>query len=457
MRLHVVGVGGAGMSGVARLAWQAGHSVTGSDLREVEYEAIGVPKKAVKIYHGHNARNVSGAEAVVVSSSIPADNCEISEAFRLGIPVWSRLEALDRLLNEKEALVAVAGSYGKSSTAAMLSHVFYEAGFDPSVYLGAPLPNSMGNARLTEGNLAIVEACEYKDEFLHLSPTHALITNLSVNHEDFFGSGLSRIAHSFGRFVRPGGKSIKHLYYCRQDPGTIASQIGDVAGAVSYGDSEADCFAEISDVSNSGIWTYRVTLRGIRFSEIKTNWAGAHSARNIAGVVALCSDFGVSAAVLERSISSCPPLEGRFNITSWRGGYFIEDNARQPEQVAATVGAIRRWHRDARIVVALGHWGRLNRRATDQYVQALKSADIVLIAPSAPFELSCGGPEPPGSDIGFAHALRCYGIRAIVGPLSEFEPADFVMTGKELVFAVVGFQSFAPDFKVLKDKAIQNA
>jgi UDP-N-acetylmuramate--alanine ligase len=456
MRVHIVGVGGVGMSGVASLAWQAGHHVTGSDIKHVSADTIGVPGDRLTIFHGHSASHLADTDVVVASSSIKADNCEVREAKRLGLPIWSRLEAVNNLLASKRSLIAVAGSFGKSSTTAMLSHILSFSGFDPTIYLGAPIPGRVGNAVLTDGPLAVVEACEYKDEFLRLDPTHVLVTNIAVNHEDYFGSGLDHVARSFERFANPTGGRKRKIFFCRHDAGTRLSRICDLPGAVSYGTRDADCTAEIAEVSDTGIWEYRVSIKGRHFATVRTRWAGEHTARNLAGVAALCFDLGIRGVSIERAMYDCPLLERRFAVTSWSGGHFVEDNARQPEQLAATLATVRRWQPNAPLVVAIGHWGMLNRRDLARYVEALVLADIVLIPPSASFEVQSGGPEPLGADFAFASALRQAGKVVFVGPLSEFEPSSFSSGAKPIVFALIGFESFVGDFRQLKQKALKN-
>ena len=197
--LHFIGIGGSSMSGLARFMLQKGCAVSGSD-RDASHKTEALEKLGVKIYIGHSAENVHGADLVVYSAAIAESNPERAEAKRLGIPQVERAVLLGRLMSTFDQAICVSGTHGKTTTTSMIAQIFVEAGEDPGVHIGGELDAIGGGTRVGGGNTFIAEACEYSGSFWHFYPTIAVILNIDEDHLDFY-KDLDDIEASFRRFA----------------------------------------------------------------------------------------------------------------------------------------------------------------------------------------------------------------------------------------------------------------
>ena len=197
--LHFIGIGGSSMSGLARFMLQKGCTVSGSD-RDASHKTEALEKLGVKVYIGHSAENVHGADLVVYSAAIPESNPERAEAKRLGIPQVERAVLLGRLMSTFDQAICVSGTHGKTTTTSMIAQIFVEAGEDPGVHIGGELDAIGGGTRVGGGNTFIAEACEYSGSFWHFYPTIAVILNIDEDHLDFY-KDLDDIEASFRRFA----------------------------------------------------------------------------------------------------------------------------------------------------------------------------------------------------------------------------------------------------------------
>jgi len=375
--LHMVGIGGAGMSGMARLLLAQGVRIFGTDLKEspplVQLRAIGAHVRV-----GHAADHLSRPDAVVVSTAIPHSNPEVVEARRRGIPVLARAQVLAALMRDRRS-VAVAGTHGKTSTTSMLAVILEEAGLDPTYLVGGDLNESGSNARSGAGDIFVAEADESDGSFLLLQPDIAVVTNVEHDHLDFFPSG-EEVEAAFVTFCRRAPLVVA----CADDPG--ARRVVEAGGArvLWYGRSE-DAAVRLEDSE--------ATLAGSR-AVIRTSapdvqpWVGKlvlpvpglQYLTNAAGAVAAAAKLGVPPRAAVESLRRFGGVRRRWEHRGEaRGAAFVDDYAHHPTEIEATL-ATARADGDRR-VVAVFQPHRYSRTAAmwRPLGESLAAADVVVL------------------------------------------------------------------------------
>ena len=199
-RIHMIGIGGSSMSGLAKMLLEKGYTVTGSD-RDNSYHAEDARKAGAKVSIGHRAENVHGADMVVFTAAIPRDNPERIEAERLGIPMIERGELLGQLMKGADPAIAVCGAHGKTTTTAMIAQILVQCGKDPSIHIGERLDALGGSTRVGKGGGFLAEACEFNRSFLHMNPTMAVVLNIDADHLDCY-KDIDEIEEAFGQFLQ---------------------------------------------------------------------------------------------------------------------------------------------------------------------------------------------------------------------------------------------------------------
>jgi UDP-N-acetylmuramate--alanine ligase len=382
-RIHFVGIGGAGMSGVAEVLHNLGYQVSGSDLHESQVTTrlreFGVP-----ITVGHDAKLVLGADVVVISSAIPGDNPELIEARQLRIPVVPRAEMLAELMRFRHG-IAVAGTHGKTTTTSLIASVLAEGGLDPTFVIGGRLLSAGSHARLGEGRYLVAEADESDASFLHLHPIAAVVTNIDADHMDTYGGDLRRLDQTFLEFL------YRLPFYglgvlCLDDPGVKRILPHVAKPHVTYGITpEADIFA--SHIEQRGATTVFRVNRGARSEEMEVtlNLPGRHNVLNALAAIAITEDIGVSEDVICRALCGFQGIGRRFQISDHidlgqRQVMLIDDYAHHPTEIAATVSAIRQGWPGRRLVVAFQpHRYTRTRDAFEDFAAVLSEADALIL------------------------------------------------------------------------------
>jgi len=391
-RVHLIGVGGAGMSGIARLLLARGAVVSGSDARDSRVLAA-LSQLGATLFVGHDAAHLAavsgGAEApgapvtVVTSTAIRPENPELVEAHRLGLLVLPRAAALAALMAGRLG-VAVAGTHGKTTTTSMLTVALQDAGLRPSFAIGGDLSEPGSNAHAGSGDIFVAEADESDGSFLLLSPYGAVVTNVEPDHLDHYADGAA-VDAAFEEFlvrIDPAG----FLVGCLDDPGSarllpLAAARG--VRAVSYG-TASDADVRIDDLRTGlpgGRVTYQAVARGRRLGELTLQVPGAHNARNSAAVIAAGLELGVPAPALLHGLAAYPGVRRRFELKGRAGGVtVIDDYGHHPTEVAATLTAARPLVGDGRLVVVFQPH-RYSRTAAfgRQFGEALGLADVIVV------------------------------------------------------------------------------
>ena len=333
-RVHLVGIGGAGMSGIARLLLARGVLVSGSDLKDGP-ALPALRREGASVEVGHDRALVDDADAVIVSTAIGPENPEVAEARSRGIPVLARAQVLAALSREGRA-VAVAGTHGKTTTTSMVAVILERAGLDPTYVIGGDLNESGSNARSGKGNLFVAEADESDGSFLLLSPDIAVVTNIEEDHLDFF-SGLGEIEAAFAAFCRRAGVVVA----CGDDAGVRRILAAGGISAVTYGTSpENDVRVEGVEVrpeESSCVvrWTDAA-------QELAIPLPGRHHLLNAAAAVTVARHLGVEPAAAAAALRSFRGVRRRYERRGSIGGAaFVDDYAHHPTEIAATLASAR--------------------------------------------------------------------------------------------------------------------
>lgn len=335
---HFIGVGGAGMSGLAKVLADRGVAVSGSDLRLSRYAAA-LRDAGVVVHIGHDAANLGDPEVVVVSSAIPESNPELAEARRRGIPVWQRARMLAELAGTRRT-VAVAGTHGKTSTSSMTAAVLSAMGLDPTFLIGGELNDVGSNARCGEGDLYVVEADESDGSFLNLAPHVAIVTNVEADHLDHYGT-FSAVVDAFRAFVGqvdPSGVAV----LCADDA-TLMGLVSACPGrVVTYGRStSADVRTEHIRPQAGGV-SFDVAFPDGRHVSAAIAVPGDHMAVNATGVLAALWALGLDPEAAARALGSFTGVKRRFErVGEVAGVTVIDDYAHHPTEVRATLRAAR--------------------------------------------------------------------------------------------------------------------
>ncbi len=382
-RIHFVGIGGVGMSGIAEVMQNLGYQVSGSDLRE-NATVQRLAEQGIRIDLGHAAENVRRADVVVISTAVAPDNPEVVAAREHRIPVVRRAEMLAELMRFRFG-IAVAGTHGKTTTTSLIASLLAEGGLDPTYVIGGQLNSSGVNARLGASPYLVAEADESDASFLHLQPMMAVVTNIDADHMETYGGDFERLRQTFIEFLH-------HLPFyglavlCIDDP-VVRQILPEVAKPVlTYGfDDLADVHA--FDVRQEGARShFRVILPGRRRPlEITLNMPGHHNVLNALAAIAVASELGVGDVAIAKALASFQGIGRRFVIRDGvviRKGsiMLVDDYGHHPREIGATIEAIRSGWPERRLVVAFQpHRYTRTRDLLDDFAQVLSSTDALLV------------------------------------------------------------------------------
>lgn len=336
---HFIGIGGAGMSGLARVLHDRGVLVTGSDLKESRY-ARALAEAGVQVFIGHDAANLGTPEVVVISSAIPDSNPELVEARRRGLPVWPRARMLAEIAKEHVTL-AVAGTHGKTTTSSMLASALDGMGEDPTFLIGGELNDMGANARCGAGRFCVVEADESDGSFLHLAPHVAVVTNVEADHLDHYGS-FEAILETFGDFigkVDPSGSVV----VCADDPRLVElARAKARASVVTYGSAE-DADVRCDGLATDGLGhRFTVTLRGSETVKVRLAVPGVHNVVNATGVLAAVWSLGLDVVAASDALAKFTGVRRRFErVGEVAGVVVVDDYGHHPTEVKATLAAAK--------------------------------------------------------------------------------------------------------------------
>jgi UDP-N-acetylmuramate--alanine ligase len=402
-KIHFVGVGGAGMCGLAEILNNLGFDVSGSDLRSSAVTER-LRELGVKVYEGHAAEHLGGAEVVVVSSAIPADNAEVLEARRRRVPVIPRAEMLAELMRLKKG-IAVCGTHGKTTTTSILATLLAEGGLEPTFVIGGRLNRVGTHAKLGEGQYFVAEADESDGSFLKLAPIYALCTNVDEDHLDYYGD-FERLKGAFVEFLN------KVPFYglslaCADDAG-VAAILGRISKpTLTYG-TAAGRDVVISNVVGEGLKTsFDLTVKGERLGRLTVNLPGEHSALNAGAAAALATVVGVDFATVQKTLDEFEGVEMRFQrLGEVQGSVTVmHDYAHHPREIETMLAALRQAYPGRRLVAVFQpHRYSRTRDQLNKFPRALSAADVVIVTGIYPAgEAAIAGVSEEGIVAGLVH------------------------------------------------------
>ena len=431
-RVHFVGVGGIGMSGIAEVLLNLGYQVSGSDLKESDVTRRLVSLGA-RVETGHRAENLLDADVVVISSAVKKDNPEVIAARARKVPVIARAEMLAELMRLKYA-VAIAGSHGKTTTTSMVATVLAAAGLDPTSVVGGKVNVLGSNAKLGKSDLMVVEADESDGSFLHLHPAIAVVTNIDPEHMDHYGT-LENLKKGFTDFCnRVPFYGLNVL--CLDSPNVQSLLPSLEKRVVTYGSSHAADY-RIEGITLDGYATrFTAFRRDLPLGEFTVRMVGAHNAMNALAVIAVAEELDVPLGTVRSALASFEGVQRRFTVKGEAGDItVVDDYGHHPTEVRATLAGARRAFGRRLVVAFQPHRYTRTHDLLSDFVSAFNDADLLFLT-----SIYAAGEEPiPGiSGQALAEAVRAHGHRDVTyvdkrvdlpsALLPRLEPGDLVVT-----------------------------
>jgi UDP-N-acetylmuramate--alanine ligase len=383
-RVHFVGIGGAGMSGIAEVLVTQGYAVSGSDLAESAVTRR-LARLGATVAVGHAATNIAGADAVVVSTAVANDNPEVVAARERGIPVVPRALMLAELMRLKQG-IAVAGTHGKTTTTSLIASVLAEGGLDPTFVIGGRLLSADANAHLGKGEFLVAEADESDASFLYLTPVLAVVTNIDADHMETYEHDFAKLTRAFVTFLQRlpfYGVAVVCI-----DDANVRAILPDVTKPlVTYGLAEEADLRATDIVNVGGRMRFVAKAKGVPDLRVELALPGVHNVRNALAAIAVGREVGVANAAIAKALSEFRGVGRRFqrhgDIALDGGGTFalIDDYGHHPVEMEATLDAARASFPGRRLVLAFQpHRYTRTRDLFEDFVRVLSTVDALVLA-----------------------------------------------------------------------------
>ncbi len=384
--VHFIGIGGTGLSAIARVLLESGYIVSGSD-RQMSPLALELQSAGVRVAIGHSPENIAGADLVIRSSAIPDNHIEVLAAKDAGIPVLKRSEFLPQMLAGKR-VIAVAGTHGKTTTTAMIAWMLSTLGVDPSFVVGGVVENLGVNATAGNGQFFVIEADEYDRMFWGIKPEIALVTNIEYDHPDCFPSpeNFYQAFAEFAQGINPAGGV---LIACAENDGSVrlAYEIAKNHPVLMYGlnmgnhSLSADYLGTDITRGSTGCYAFSMTKNGQRLADVHLSIPGRHNALNALGALAVIDTLHLSLDGAVKSLSQFRGAGRRFEVQGEVNGVIlIDDYAHHPTEIQATLATARERFGNGRIVVVWQpHTYSRVLALWDEFANAFSDADLVVV------------------------------------------------------------------------------
>jgi len=334
-RIHFIGIGGAGMSGLAEVFHCHGYDVQGSDIKKTivtnRLEELGI-----RVIESHSAKNIGNADLVVYSSCITEQNVEVTEAKRKNIPVLRRIEALNMISRDKD-IIAISGAHGKTTTTALVSYLLIKRGLDPSVFIGADVYFLNGNARYGKGNLVVTEADESDGSFLMLKPLYSVSTNIDKEHMDFYDN-MDNVMKAYTEFI---GNTREEgcVFACADDKNLREILKNSDKKIISYGISKnADVRAEKVELMGLEGARFDLVYKNKLLGKVTLSIMGIHNILNTLAAIGVAMELGIDFSFIQKTIRDFKGADRRFNVARLESDILvIDDYAHHPTEIEATL------------------------------------------------------------------------------------------------------------------------
>ena len=380
--IHLIGIGGAGMSGIAEILHNQNYSVSGSDLEDTNVTKR-LKNLGVKIFKGHKENNVLKKDLVVISSAISKKNVELKKAISMGIPVIPRAEMLANLMMLKNS-IAVAGSHGKTTVTCIMAHIFTEAGLDPTYIIGGKVKSFESNAKLGLGEHIIAEADESDGSFLNLRPLKALVTNIDNDHLGTYGNDFNNLKKSFKKFCL--SLPFQGYLIANGDDPSIKNIIKNIPrNSFSFGKDKSNDY-QIKDIKQN--------IRGTSF-KLKDNFVkkdysfsmsmhGEHNVMNATSAIIAAIQENIDVSIIKRSLKTCSSIERRFEIISHdifsKKITLVDDYGHHPKEIKYSHDtASEIWKNKKKIVVFQPHRYTRTKDLFDEFIKTLLNIENLLL------------------------------------------------------------------------------
>ena len=373
-RIHLVGIGGVSMRPLGLVLRGRGIEITGSDMNS-SVSTDELIAGGIRVFIGHNAANIEGADCIIRTAAAHNDNPEIAAARAKGIPVFERAQAWGVIMQEYKNAICVSGTHGKTTTTSMLTHIFMEAGKDPTVMIGGYLPMLNAGHRVGGGDTIIAESCEYCNSFLNFFPTVAVINNIEADHLDFF-KDLEDVKASFRRFaqlVPPEGRIIAN----GDDANTVDALRG--LDCLTFGMQETNA---VFGTRFSDDWReFDVVCGGSTYCHIRLSVFGKYNALNAIAACAVAWYMGIDGAIAAKALGQFRGAGRRLEYKGTCGGADVyDDYAHHPGELNAMIGAVKSMGYDRIILAFQPHTYTRTKALFADFVRELKTVDLVVLA-----------------------------------------------------------------------------
>ena len=373
-RVHLVGIGGVSMRPLALVLKDRGMLISGSDMN-ASVSTEDLEAHGIHVEIGHKEENIRGAACVIRTAAAHNDNPEILAARAAGIPVFERAEAWGVLMREYRNAICVAGTHGKTTTTSMLTHIFLEAGKDPTVMIGGFLPLLHAGHRVGSGDTIIAESCEYCNSFHNFSPTVAVINNVEADHLDFF-KDLDEIKASFRHFaqlVPESGMIIAN----GDDPNTA-----DALRGLKYRRFGLGADNDVHPENVSADWRHcTVVCDGVPYCELSLSVYGEYNLRNALGACAVAHDMGIDGACVSRALAEFHGAGRRMQFKGrCNGADVYDDYAHHPHEVSSLLTAVRTMGYKRIVLAFQPHTYTRTKALFEQFVEVLQTADVLVLS-----------------------------------------------------------------------------
>ena len=386
-RIHFIGIGGVGMSGIAEVLQNLTYKVSGSDVAD-SVTLRRLSQLNIKTFIGHDAKNLQNVDVVVISSAVKQDNPEVIEAKRLNIPVVPRAVMLAELMRMKQG-IAIAGTHGKTTTTSLVASVLAEGGLDPTFVIGGRLNSADANAKLGRGDYIVVEADESDASFLNLLPVMAVVTNIDEDHMETYGHDFEKLKSSFIEFLH------RMPFYgaaivCIDDVAVRAIVPSLARPVITYGLTEEAQIRAVDVQARNGQMTFTVQLNNEDSKSafpIELNLPGLHNVRNALAAIAVALELEIDVASIQKALAQFRGVDRRFqnygDLTLTDGSVFtlVDDYGHHPVEMKATIEAARGAYPGRRLLLAFQpHRYSRTRDCFEDFIKVMASVDAILIS-----------------------------------------------------------------------------
>lgn len=379
--IHCLGIGGIGLSAVARILKSRGYMVTGTDIK-VSPMTEALEAEGIKVYIGHKAENLSAdTDLIVYSNAVSDETPEIVEAKKRGLNIVSRAEALGAIMDDYKISVAVSGTHGKTTTTSMVSLILDNAKLSPTILVGGILSQFKSNVKIGRGDYFVTEACEYMDSFLSLRPWVEIILNIDSDHLDYF-KGIEHITGSFDKFA---GFVPEDGLVVAYDSNPFVKSIIDklTCRVLTFGFSEtSDFYAKNIKFNDQGRPSYDLYHKGELMGNIQLSVPGEHNVADSLAAAAACTDLGVDFEIIKSTLESFTGTQRRFDIIgkTEKGVTVIDDYAHHPTEIKATLSAAQKIPHGKVWCLFQPHTYTRTLALFDEFADAFDDADVLIFA-----------------------------------------------------------------------------